>query len=73
MYKHLSVSNDQTKNINPVIKDELEVENGRVEDNLLLLQLRLQFVLNLTRVDEQHLCNFFHLFFETYNNLYLYF
>ena len=56
-----------------VIEEQLVGEYGRVEDNLLLLQLRLQFVLNLTRVDEQHLCNFFHLFFKTYNNLYLYF
>ena len=47
--------------LNPVIKDELEVKNGRVEDNFLLLQFRLQFVLNLTGVDEQHLGNFFHL------------
>ena len=54
------VSNIQTW-YNLVIKDELKVENCRVKHNFLLLQLRLQFVLNLAQVDEQHLGNLLHL------------
>ena len=56
----LMVSNIQTW-YNLVIKDELKVENCRVKHNFLLLQLRLQFVLNLAQVDEQHLGNLLHL------------
>ena len=42
------------------------MEHGGVEDDLLLLQFRLQLVLNLTGIDEQHLRNLLHLFFNKY-------
>ena len=37
------------------------MEHGGVKDDLLLLQFRLQLVLNLTGIDEQHLRNLLHL------------
>ena len=47
---------------NLVVKGKLKVEDSRVEHDLLFFQLRLQLVLDLTRVDEQHLRNLLHLF-----------
>ena len=45
------------------------MEHGGVEDDLLLLQFRLQLVLNLTGIDEQHLRNLLHLFNKYKTNL----
>ena len=44
-----------------VFKEQLVCEDGRVKNNLLLLQFTLQFLFWVTSVLEQHFCNFFDL------------